>query len=138
MVSYILTFLSVSQSNWHGPQKPHLRRSPLKADQCFRAAKLAACSTLVSAYLSTMKMAATCSFKMTADFQQCYTAEDRTLQNHRCENLKILPDMFPSLSCLGFLAPIFCYHAGLKKTTLIPNCIFQSPIFLKVSFNNYI
>jgi hypothetical protein len=39
----------------------------------------------------TVEMEAMCSSEMSADFQrttQCYISGDRTLHNHRCENLK--------------------------------------------------
>jgi hypothetical protein len=42
------------------------------------------------AYPSNLKMEATCSSETSADFQWTtwgYTPEDRTLHNHRCENL---------------------------------------------------
>jgi hypothetical protein len=59
----------------------------------FSSAVLATCFTLVSflAYSSTLKMEATCSSEMSLDFQRttrCYIPEDRTLHNHRCENLR--------------------------------------------------
>jgi hypothetical protein len=49
--------------------------------------------TLVSclAYPSNLKMEATCSSQTSVDFQRTtrrYIPEDRTLHNHRCENLK--------------------------------------------------
>jgi hypothetical protein len=49
--------------------------------------------TLVSclAYYSTLKMNETCSYEMLVDFQRTIRRcipEDRTLQGHRCENLK--------------------------------------------------
>jgi hypothetical protein len=49
--------------------------------------------TLISylAYSLTLKMEATCSSKMSVDFEwttQRYIPEDRTLHNHCCENLK--------------------------------------------------
>jgi hypothetical protein len=43
------------------------------------------------AYCSTPKMEVTCSFQTSVGFQrttQYYIPEDRTLHNHRCENLK--------------------------------------------------
>jgi hypothetical protein len=43
------------------------------------------------AYSSVLKMEVTCSFEITADFQRTtrhYIPEQRTLHNHRCENLK--------------------------------------------------
>jgi hypothetical protein len=40
-------------------------------------------------YSSTMKMEATCSSETLADFQlRHYIPKERTLHNHRCENLK--------------------------------------------------
>jgi hypothetical protein len=44
-----------------------------------------------SAYSSTMKMEAMCSSETSVDFQRAirrYIPKDRTLHNHRCENLK--------------------------------------------------
>jgi hypothetical protein len=53
---------------------------------------LAACfHAAFSDYLSTLRMEATCSSEMSVDFQRTtwrYVAEDRTLHNHRCHNLK--------------------------------------------------
>jgi hypothetical protein len=56
-------------------------------------ALLATCFTLVSylAYTSTLRMEVTCSSKTLVDFEGItwsYSPEDRTLNNHRCENLK--------------------------------------------------
>jgi hypothetical protein len=45
------------------------------------------------AYFSTLKMEAACSSETPVDFQRTtwrYIPEDRTLHNHRCENLKSL------------------------------------------------
>jgi hypothetical protein len=42
-------------------------------------------------YSSTLKMKATCSSKTSSDFKRTtrrYSPEDRTLHNHRCENLR--------------------------------------------------
>jgi hypothetical protein len=44
-----------------------------------------------SAYSSTLKMEATCSPKMSGDFQWTiwhYIPEERTFHNHHCDNLK--------------------------------------------------
>jgi hypothetical protein len=44
------------------------------------------------AYSSTLKMEATCSSETSVDFQRTtrrYIPEDKTLHNHRCENLKL-------------------------------------------------
>jgi hypothetical protein len=54
---------------------------------------LAICFMLVSCldYSFTLKMEAICSFETSVDFQRstlCYIAEDRSLHNHRSENLK--------------------------------------------------
>jgi hypothetical protein len=51
MVSYISLFFLSLKVTGTDLKTPHLRRSPLKIYQCFRAAKLAACFTLVSAKL---------------------------------------------------------------------------------------
>jgi hypothetical protein len=53
---------------------------------------LATCCILISclAYSSTMKMEATCLSETSLDFQRTtrsYIPEDRTLHNHRCDNL---------------------------------------------------
>jgi hypothetical protein len=43
------------------------------------------------AYSPTLKMEATCPFETSVVFQRTtsrYTAEDGTLRNHRCENLR--------------------------------------------------
>jgi hypothetical protein len=48
-------------------------------------------SYLASTYSLTLKMEATCSSETSADFQwttRRYTPDDRTLDNHRCENLE--------------------------------------------------
>jgi hypothetical protein len=86
--------------------------SPLKVNQRFRGtchlhlrgrrkSLLATCFTPVSfsAYSLTMKMEATCSCELSADFQWttwCHIPEDRTLHDHQYENLKSY--MFPSSS----------------------------------------
>jgi hypothetical protein len=59
---------------------------------------LATCFTLVScsAYYSTLKMEVACSSEMSVEFQlttRRYIPEDRTLHNHRCENLKSYMDV---------------------------------------------
>jgi hypothetical protein len=48
---------------------------------------------------ATLKMEATCSSETSVDFQRttrCYIPEDRTLHNHRCENLKSYTSKFHS------------------------------------------
>jgi hypothetical protein len=54
---------------------------------------LASCS----AHSSTLKMEAICSSETSGNFQRatrCYIPEERTLHNHRCENLKSLTTSF--------------------------------------------
>jgi hypothetical protein len=75
--------------------------SPMKVGRSFgRCLKmLAARFTMDSclAYSSTLKMEATCSSEMSVAFQRTtrrYIPEDRTLHNHRCENLKSYKSKF--------------------------------------------
>jgi hypothetical protein len=60
------------------------------------------------AYSSTLKMEAICYSEMSVDFQRTtrrYIPEDRTIYNHRCENLK-------SCICFSCLYSSGCYHRG--------------------------
>jgi hypothetical protein len=62
-------------------------------ETCVNKVISTACFTLVSclAYSSTLKMEVTCFQRMSLDFHRTtrrHIAEDRTLRNYRCENLK--------------------------------------------------
>jgi hypothetical protein len=69
--------------------------SPLSVNRRFGASEFClspVCSLVsCSAYSSTLKMEAICSFKTSVGFQRTtrrYIPEDGTVHNHRCENLK--------------------------------------------------
>jgi hypothetical protein len=69
---------------------------------------IATCFTLVSffAYSSTLNMEPTFSSETTVDFQRPtrrYILEDRTLHNHRCENLRSYRTVHLSVSCISLL-----------------------------------
>jgi hypothetical protein len=70
------------------------------------------------AYSSTLKMEATCSSKMSVDFQRTkvlYIPEHRTLHNRRCDNLKsykiyLFVPLAEFLHSQGKLCPIACVN----------------------------
>jgi hypothetical protein len=88
-------------------------RSLLKINQSFGGAcrlhlrgLLATCFMLVSclAYSSTLKMEARCFSETSVDFQRTtrrYIPEDRTLHNHRCENLRAYNEIPVSMFLLN-------------------------------------
>jgi hypothetical protein len=81
--------------------------------------QLAACFMLVSrlTYSLTLKIEATCSSKTSVDFWWTtwrYTPEDRTLHNHRCENIK---------SYKEFLWFLFDHWQWLTRTSSLMDVI---------------
>jgi hypothetical protein len=101
----------------------HLRLQGRRINQLW--ALLATCLILVSclAYSSTLKMEATCSSEKSIWLQRTtwhYIPQDRSLHNHRCENLKSCNLKFMSHSfILGKLGAERCYIPKLHQKYFI-------------------
>jgi hypothetical protein len=81
-------------------------------------ALFAPCFMLISclAYPSTLKMEVTCSTETSVDFQRTtwrYIPEDRTLHNHRCENVKSCKNNPVFLISIVNIRP-FCFSTSRK------------------------
>jgi hypothetical protein len=103
------------------------------------------CFVLVSflAYCSSLQIEATCSSETSAGFQRTrrYTPEDRTLYNHRCENLKsyicthlsCIPRVLHATPISTFLLVLSYYTARSTNYEAPHYVIFSSPRILALT-----
>jgi hypothetical protein len=82
-----------TRKQWKNPHEGHTKFQFLTAVNIFQQSDHheAGSNVFRLPYSSTLKMEATCSSETSVDFQrttQRYNPEDKTLHNHRCENLK--------------------------------------------------
>jgi hypothetical protein len=86
----------ISGGGWNGPNLDSLfpfKYGQMKEEDEKTINNSLTCFMLVSclAYFSTLNMEASCSSETSVDFQltkRRYIPENRTLHNHRCDNLK--------------------------------------------------